>query len=247
MVPWVIRNEAFTWKSNFNNTSYENESNLTNLKWTGIQNKDFSFPIPRINIVSSPIKWSSDVQISLAHEKIQLVVSFPCSCSYLFTSSSSSWRLLWVPSSSTNTAACLMGHTRNTSDFLGWNWTFKIGDGKRYFLVHSPVSTSHIATVLSVEALRIPWPLLDQLQNKKCTLKEGEIWFKYHPYQREQTGWTWALIILEIPLVKKSHITILPSLHPTASKVPRLLKVHVTAIEMQSRAPSNSYSNWTKY
>jgi hypothetical protein len=48
-------------------------------------------------------------------------------------------------------------------------------------------------------------------------------------------------MILAIPLVRKSQITILPSLHPTASKVPRLLNVHVTASEIQSNVPSNSY------
>lgn len=59
-------------------------------------------------------------------------------------------------------------------------------------------------------------------------------------YLKEHTGWTWALTILAIPLVKKSQITILPSLHPTASSVPLLLKEHVTAREIQSKAPSNS-------
>lgn len=36
-------------------------------------------------------------------------------------------------------------------------------------------------------------------------------------------------MILAIPLVKKSQITILPSLQPTASRVPYLLKEQVTA------------------
>lgn len=62
----------------------------------------------------------------------------------------------------------------------------------------------------------------------------------YNVYLREQTGWTWALIILTIPLVKKSQITILPSLQPTASKVPLLLNEQDTAKEIQSKAPSNS-------
>jgi len=57
---------------------------------------------------------------------------------------------------------------------------------------------------------------------------------------REHTGCTWALIIFAIPLVRKSQITIRPSLHPTASNVPRLLNAHVTANEIQSKAPSNS-------
>ena len=59
-------------------------------------------------------------------------------------------------------------------------------------------------------------------------------------YHKEQTGCTWALMIFAIPLVRKSQTTILPSLQPTANSVPRLLNVQVTAIEIQSRAPSNS-------
>lgn len=47
-------------------------------------------------------------------------------------------------------------------------------------------------------------------------------------------------MILAMPLVKKSHITIRPSLHPTANNVPRLLKAQVTAKDTQSKAPSNS-------
>ena len=49
-------------------------------------------------------------------------------------------------------------------------------------------------------------------------------------------------MILAIPLVRKSQMTILPSLQPTARSVPRLLNVQVTAMEIQSRAPSNSYN-----
>jgi len=78
---------------------------------------------------------------------------------------------------------------------------------------------------------------------------------KTHTNLSEHTGWTWALIIFAIPLVRKSQMTIRPSLHPTASNVPRLLNAHVTANEMQSKAPSNScnmkqliskYSTWIK-
>jgi hypothetical protein len=79
--------------------------------------------------------------------------------------------------------------------------------------------------------------------------------YKAHTNLSEHTGCTWALIIFAIPLVRKSQITIRPSLHPTASSVPRLLNAHVTANEMQSKAPSNScnikqliliYSTWKK-
>lgn len=48
-------------------------------------------------------------------------------------------------------------------------------------------------------------------------------------------------MIFAIPRVRKSQITILPSLQPTANSVPLLLNVHVTAIDIQSNAPSNSY------
>lgn len=60
------------------------------------------------------------------------------------------------------------------------------------------------------------------------------------------TGWTWADIILAMPLVKKSHITIRPSLQPTAKRVPRLLNWHVTAIERESKVPSNSWKQAIK-
>jgi hypothetical protein len=59
-------------------------------------------------------------------------------------------------------------------------------------------------------------------------------------YLIEQTGCIWADIILAMPRVRKSHSTIRPSLQPTANNVPLLLNAHVTAREIQSRAPSNS-------
>lgn len=64
---------------------------------------------------------------------------------------------------------------------------------------------------------------------------------KTRPYLRVHTGWTCAAMILAIPRVKKSHTTILPSLQPTASNVPRLLKAHVIATLTESKVPSNSY------
>lgn len=67
------------------------------------------------------------------------------------------------------------------------------------------------------------------------------------PYHKEQTGWMCALIILAMPLVKKSQITIRPSLQPTASSVPHLLKVHVRAMLMQSKVPSASYKTNAKH
>ena len=95
-----------------------------------------------------------------------------------------------------------------------------MGDGNRYFCSQSPVSTSQMQTLLSVEADSNLWPFRDQ--------------------HRLQTGCTWADIILAIPRVRKSQITIRPSLQPTAKSVPHLLKAHVTAREIQSKEPSNS-------
>lgn len=50
----------------------------------------------------------------------------------------------------------------------------------------------------------------------------------------------WALMILAIPLVRKSQMTMRPSLQPTASSVPQRLKVQVKAMLMQSSVPSAS-------
>jgi hypothetical protein len=72
--------------------------------------------------------------------------------------------------------------------------------------------------------------------------------------ERLHSGWTWAVMILAMPRVRKSQMTIRPSLQPTAKRVPNLLKKcqiiicmkqdllkqQVTAIEIQSREPSNS-------
>ena len=54
------------------------------------------------------------------------------------------------------------------------------------------------------------------------------------------TGCTWALIILAIPLVRKSQITIRPSLQPTAKREPRRLNDAVPATLTESKLPSYS-------
>lgn len=51
------------------------------------------------------------------------------------------------------------------------------------------------------------------------------------------------MIIFAIPLVKKSQITMRPSLQPTAKSVPYLLNMHVTANDTLSKTPSNSFDN----
>ena len=120
----------------------------------------------------------------------------------------------------TTTAACLIGVTRISDSFRGWNWTFNTGDGNLNRWSLSPVRTSHTETVLSVDVETILCPDLD--------------------HEREHTGCTCAWMILAIPRVKKSHITIRPSLQPTAKSVPNLLNWHVIAIVIQSRVPSFS-------
>lgn len=47
-------------------------------------------------------------------------------------------------------------------------------------------------------------------------------------------------MILAMPLVRKSQMTMRPSLQPTASSVPQRLKVQVRAMLMQSSVPSAS-------
>lgn len=55
---------------------------------------------------------------------------------------------------------------------------------------------------------------------------------------REVMGWMWQLQILAIPRVMKSQMAIRPSLQPTASCVPLLLKQQVRASLPESRMPS---------
>lgn len=64
----------------------------------------------------------------------------------------------------------------------------------------------------------------------------------YHvSHHNEQTGWMCALMILAMPRVRKSQMTIRPSLQPTANRVPQRLKVQVRAMLIQSRVPSASW------
>lgn len=52
----------------------------------------------------------------------------------------------------TRTAAYRIGQTRNRPSFLGSNCTFRTGEGNRYLWTQSPVRTSQMQTLLSVEA-----------------------------------------------------------------------------------------------
>ena len=63
-----------------------------------------------------------------------------------------------------------------------------------------------------------------------------------HSYLKDVTGWTWALIILAIPLVRKSQMTIRPSLQPTAKREPLRLNDAVTATLTESKLPSYSWN-----
>lgn len=68
----------------------------------------------------------------------------------------------------------------------------------------------------------------------------GKRWICLFSHHKEQTGWMCALMILAMPLVRKSQMTMRPSLQPTASRVPQRLKVQVRAMLIQSRVPSAS-------
>lgn len=76
---------------------------------------------------------------------------------------------------------------------------------------------------------------------EKGTINPG--FFTRYPLRDQlklQTGCTCAEKTLAIPRVKKSQMTMRPSLQPTARRVPYLLKAQVSAKDMQSRVPSNS-------
>lgn len=152
--------------------------------------------------------------------------------------SESKGRQRWVPPTSTRTAAYRMGHTKSRLSFRGSNCTFSTGDGNLYLCSSSPVSTSQMHTLLSVEA-ESNWSGLENVDDEVYGERGPTLW-PFLVQLRLQTGCTWAEIILAMPLVRKSQITMRPSLHPTAKRVPYLLKAHVTANEMQSSEPSNS-------
>lgn len=88
---------------------------------------------------------------------------------------------------------------------------------KHYFDMHHTNQAIWHWKLIGIQTL---WPFRDQLML--------------------HTGWTWADMILAIPRVRKSQITMRPSLQPTANNVPYLLKAQVTANDMQSSEPSNS-------
>lgn len=69
----------------------------------------------------------------------------------------------------------------------------------------------------------------------------------YCPYLTDVTGWTWALIIFAIPLVKKSQMTMRPSLQPTARREPLLLNDAVPATLTESKLPSYSCDQSVKF
>ena len=99
--------------------------------------------------------------------------------------------------------------------------------------------TQALLTVHNLNKCRLPkpcWPVaIDNLN--KCRLLKP-CW----PLTdlREHTGCTWALMTLAMPRVRKSQMTIRPSLQPTANNVPWRLKAQVTAMLTQSKAPSKS-------
>jgi len=159
--------------------------------------------------------------------------------SRLKRTSESKGRQRWDPPISTITAAYRMGQTKSRLSFRGSNWTFSTGEGNLYLCSNSPVSTSQMHTLLSVEAE-------SNCSEMECykNYTERRRWpptlWPFLVQLRLHTGCTWAEIIFAMPRVRKSQITMRPSLQPTAKRVPYLLKAHVTASEMQSREPSNS-------
>ena len=48
------------------------------------------------------------------------------------TESVSKGRVECFPETDTRTAECFIGHTRNWSEFLGWNWAVRTMDGNLY-------------------------------------------------------------------------------------------------------------------
>lgn len=62
---------------------------------------------------------------------------------------------------------CKYGATTHWS--LGWNWSLRIGEGKRNLWSQSPVSTSHKDTMLSVEALTSLCPSRLQLLKQQTS------------------------------------------------------------------------------
>lgn len=78
-------------------------------------------------------------------------------------------------------------------------------------------------------------------RNNRATRSKWQLHIgKKMSHHKEHTGWICALIILAMPRVKKSQITIRPSLQPTANSVPQRLNVQVRAMLIQSRVPSAS-------
>lgn len=112
-------------------------------------------------------------------------------------------------------------HKLQLAQYLYYN-THIISSCSRYLNLwsHSPTKTSHTDTVLSVEADTILRPDRD--------------------HDSEHTGWTCACMIFAMPRVKKSQITMRPSLHPTAKRVPNRLNWQVMAMVIQSSVPSFS-------
>lgn len=133
--------------------------------------------------------------------------------------------------------ACMLCYD-NAHVFLGWNWAFRTGDWNRNLTSISPVAMSQSSTFQSVEELRSLAPLRFQLQASDHFPPGPKLSTSHVTCLREVIGWMWQLHILAIPLVMKSQMAMRPSLQPTASCVPLLLKEQVRASLPESRIPS---------
>lgn len=123
-----------------------------NLQRFRIQHHNLPLGIARVDVLPSSVEWSDNIQIALSRKDNRNNNNNETKTDF---TSLSSGRHLWVPPTSTTTAAYLIGHTRNLKSFRGSNWFFSIGDGNRYLCSQSPVSKSQMHTLLSVEADKI--------------------------------------------------------------------------------------------
>lgn len=108
----------------------------------------YIFPADRM----MQLYWDHPTKITfILHLNYNLIVIIVISVLFQLTSLSSG-KHLCVPFISTKTAACRIGHTKHLESFLGSNWTFSTGDGKRNFCSQSPDKISQIQTLSSVDA-----------------------------------------------------------------------------------------------
>ena len=150
---------------------------LIYFEWYRIQYNNSSSTISGVYVLSSSVKRSSNVEVAL--NKVRVRLKHPSTfLSFKITPHLHLMEVIYDFLQVQQVQLHVSLGKQEMSPFLGWNWTLMIGDGNLYRWLHSPVRTSHIATVLSVDALKIVWPLLDQLKDLKdlVTLKSFKLW-----------------------------------------------------------------------